>query len=115
MQYYIYEMDGCWVTGAITERRRQDTHELSVPIPAGELLGDFIVTHPESLIHDLPCFGHRAHHSVFDAVVDHLDVVTGTSCASIAHTWTASTVFGGDLSQKGHECVQCFLFTARAH
>src|SRR5581483_4504381 len=72
-------------------------------VPFGEDLGHFVGGHAETVLHQLVGFADEFHVAIFNAVVDHLDVVTGAVLANPVATGRAVVHLGGDGLEDGFD------------
>ena len=89
--------------------------EFPTLVPTLKLVADLVIVHSETFEHDAPCLGDSTHHAMFDAVVNHLDVVTGTASACTAYARLAVRSLCGDLLQKRHDDVESLVVGSGAH
>ena len=81
-------------------------------IPVGEDVGDLRRLQPGTAAQQVVGLGDQLHVGVLDAVVDHLDEVTGTVLADVGAAWRAVDM-GGDLLQDRAERLVGQCGTAR--
>jgi hypothetical protein len=75
---------------------------------------NFFIAHAHAT-HDAPGFANSAHHAVLNAVVYHLDIMSGASLSNNAYARFAVLVFCGDLLQQRQKFLQGRLVSARTH
>ena len=61
----------------------------------GEDVGNLSLGETETSLEDVVCLSNELHVSVFDTVVDHLDVVAGTGLTDPVAAWLALGLSGG--------------------
>ena len=78
------------VTSDLDQERVEDT-----VLPLGEDVGNLLLVETETSLKDVVGLGDELHISVLDTVVDHLDVVAGTSLTNPVAAWLTLSLSGG--------------------
>ncbi len=50
-------------------------YQLPISVPLRKLIPNLIISHPKAQVHNLPSLRLRAHHSMLDTIVDHLNIL----------------------------------------
>ena len=90
-------------------------YQFTLRIPLVEDIGNFIIGHTQTVDHNPPCLANCAHHSVLNAIVNHLDVVAGPSSSDLAYAWTTLRVFGSHLSQHWEYEIEGLVVSTWTH
>ena len=93
----------------------RDFNEVAIKlafVPFGEHVGQLRSLHLQNIFHDCIRFADQLNVAVLDAVMDHLDVVTGAIRAHVSATRFAIHL-RSDLAKNGGDNLPCFARAAR--
>ncbi|KAH3659573.1 hypothetical protein OGATHE_005618 [Ogataea polymorpha] len=80
------------VSGDLDQERVQNAL-----VPLGKHVGDLLVAKSADSLHQVVSFANQLHVSIFDTVVDHLDIVAGSGVSNPVAAWLAVALGGNRL------------------